>query len=106
MDQHGTASSPSSPRQAEKDNAAQARPTHQPISLAGDILYGADAIAEFIHGSKKFRRTIYNLVETKRIPHFRIGAIICARKSVLLAWITGQEQAAQGAADAPKPVLL
>jgi hypothetical protein len=62
-----------------------------PGVLAGDILYGADEIAEFLYGDKKFRRKVYNLVETSRIPHFRLGASICSRKSVLLRWITDQE---------------
>lgn len=65
--------------------------TAKPGSLAGDILYGADAIAEFMYGSKESRRAVYNLVQNKRIPHFRIGASVCARKSVLLAWIAEQE---------------
>ncbi len=64
----------------------------QPGSLAGDILYGADGIAEFLYGDGKLRRKVYNLVETERLPHFRLGATICARKSVLLAWIVGQER--------------
>ncbi len=62
-------------------------------SLAGDILYGADAIAEFMYGSAEHRRTVYNLIQNKRIPHFRIGAGVCARKSVLMAWIAEQEAA-------------
>jgi hypothetical protein len=60
-------------------------------SLAGDILYGAESIAEFLYGDGKQRRKVYNLVETARLPHFRLGAVICARKSVLLAWIAAQE---------------
>jgi hypothetical protein len=61
-------------------------------SIGGDILHGADGIAAFLYGNEKFRRKIYNLVETKRLPHFRLGNMICARKSVLLAWITAQEE--------------
>lgn len=75
---------------------AQSRSTAEvaspsPSTIAGDILYGADAIAEFMYGSKECRRTVYNLVQNKRIPHFRIGSSICTRKSVLLAWIAEQE---------------
>jgi hypothetical protein len=62
-----------------------------PGVLACDILYGADEIAEFLYGDKKFRRKVYNLVETGRLPHFRLGASICSRKSVVLAWIDEQE---------------
>ena len=62
--------------------------------LAGDILHGADQIAAFLYGDRKDRRKVYNLVETGRLPHFRLGANICARRSSLLQWITTQETAA------------
>jgi hypothetical protein len=62
-----------------------------PPTIGGDILHGADGIAAFLYGNEKSRRKIYNLVETKRLPHFRLGNMICARKSVLLAWIKVQE---------------
>jgi hypothetical protein len=62
-------------------------------SLAGDILHGAEGIAEFLYGDRKLRRKVYNLVETARLPHFRLGAVICARRSVLLDWIQAQERA-------------
>jgi hypothetical protein len=62
-----------------------------PGALASDILHGADEIAEFLYGHRKIRRKIYALVEAKSIPHFRLGANICGRKSVLLAWIARQE---------------
>ncbi|MEA2880617.1 MAG: hypothetical protein QOF14_5813 [Hyphomicrobiales bacterium] len=42
--------------------------------------YGADAIAEFMYGKKECRRTVYNLIQNKSIPHFRIGAT-CTRAS-------------------------
>ena len=77
-------------------NAARDRvtpSTERPAgSLVGDILYGADGIAEFLYGESKQRRKVYNLVETERLPHFRLGSMICARKSVLLAWIEAQEE--------------
>lgn len=60
-------------------------------SLSGDLLHGADEIAAFLYGDAAQRRKVYNLVETGRLPHFRLGAMICARKSVLLAWIAEQE---------------
>ena len=67
-------------------SAAQSHP--QPgTAIAGDILYGADAIALFLFGERKHRRRVYNLVSTNGLPVFRIGVNICARKSVLLAWI-------------------
>ena len=65
-------------------------PTSAP-SIGGDILRGADDIAAFLYGDARHRRKVYNLVETKRVPHFRLGATICARKSALMAWIKAQE---------------
>ena len=60
-------------------------------NLSADILYGADQIAEFLYGTRRYRRRIYNLFSGDRIPHFRLGATLCARKSVLLDWIACQE---------------
>jgi hypothetical protein len=63
-------------------------------SMAGDILRGAEEIADFLFGEDpKHRRKVCNLVHTNSLPTFRIGANICARKSVLLAWIEKQESA-------------
>lgn len=59
--------------------------------LAADILQGADAIAAWT-GFK--RRTIYHSVAAGHLPTFRMGDIICARKSTLTKWIEAQEQAA------------
>jgi hypothetical protein len=59
--------------------------------LAGDLLRGADEIAEFIFGKRGGRRKIYYLAETSHLPVFRLGAVLCARRSVLLRWISGQE---------------
>lgn len=59
--------------------------------LADDILRGADEIAEFIFGARGSRRKIYYLAETSHLPVFRLGAVLCARRSVLLRWIAGQE---------------
>ncbi len=67
-------------------------------SIGGDILRGADDLATFIYGDAniygdaKHRRKAYNLVETNRMPYFRLGAIICARRSILTAWIVEQER--------------
>jgi len=59
--------------------------------LANDLLRGADEIAEFIFGKRGGRRKIYYLAETSHLPVFRLGAVLCARRSVLLRWISGQE---------------
>lgn len=59
--------------------------------LAGDLLRGADEIAEFIFGDRGSRRKIYYLCECTRLPVFRLGSVLCARKSVLMSWISRQE---------------
>ncbi len=62
--------------------------------LADDLLRGADAIANFVFGSPEQRRKVYYYATDAkfRMPVFRIGAIICARKSTLMQWIERQEQ--------------
>ena len=69
------------------------------LVLADDILEGADAIAEFLFGSKDERRRIYYLCEASRLPIFRLGAVLCARKSVLLKYIVSQENRVLSAQD-------
>jgi hypothetical protein len=64
--------------------------------VAGDILRGAEEIAQFLFGNQKYRRRVYNLVGRKQLPIFRMGPSICARKSVLLQWIEAQEGASKG----------
>ncbi len=60
-------------------------------TLADDLLDGADKISVFLFGDEKKRRRVYHLVETARLPHFRLGGIVCARKSRLIQWIEEQE---------------
>ncbi len=59
------------------------------ISLADDILRGADDIAAFLGLAP---RAIYHAASRAKLPVFRIGAVICARKSTLMAWISEQER--------------
>jgi len=66
-------------------------PQKTPGELADDILEGADAIAEFLFGSREHRRKVYYLAECSKLPIFRLGSVLCARKSVLLGFISGQE---------------
>lgn len=67
--------------------------THPEITLGEDLLRGADEIAKFMFGDVRHRRKIYYLTgeATKGLPHFKIGSLICARKSTILSWITEQE---------------
>jgi hypothetical protein len=61
-------------------------------SLGDDLLQGADQIAHFLFGDPARRRRVYHLAENSRLPVFRIGALLCGRKSSLLAWIAEQER--------------
>lgn len=58
----------------------------------GLILYGTKAIGEFLGIG---RRQAQHLVEAGRLPHFRVGKIVSARRSTLLAWIAEQEAKSQ-----------
>jgi hypothetical protein len=60
-------------------------------ALATDLLRGADEIAEFLFGDKQQRRKVYHLANS-RLPTFRLGSLLCARRSTLLEWIAEQEQ--------------
>jgi len=68
------------------------QPTVPQTELADDILRGADEIATFIFGERGSRRKVYYLAECSRLPVFRLGSVLCARRSVLLGWISGQER--------------
>lgn len=63
-------------------------------TLGDDLLRGADEIAKFMFGDVKHRRKVYYLTgeATKGLPHFKIGSLICARKSTILNWIAQQER--------------
>jgi hypothetical protein len=56
-----------------------------------DLLYGVPKIAAFLGLTK---RATYHLVETRRIPTFKIGATICARRATLIAALEALEHEA------------
>jgi len=58
--------------------------------FAKDLLRGADQIAQFLGYDS--RRQGYHLVETSNLPVFKLGSMICARKSVILKWVEDQEK--------------
>lgn len=62
--------------------------------LSADLLEGADSIATFMFGSPNKRKKVYHLVENGRLPVFRLGSTLCARKTVLMDWIAAQESRA------------
>ena len=61
-------------------------------SLPPDLLRGAEEIAEFLYGARSRRRSVYHLAETSQLPVFLLGSQLCARRSVMLAWIAAQEK--------------
>ncbi|HEV2547012.1 MAG TPA: hypothetical protein VGU20_06735 [Stellaceae bacterium] len=68
------------------------------LELKDDLIRGADAIGRFIFGDDPgARRKIYYLSsEAKgddKLPIFKLGAVICARRSTLLRWIAERESA-------------
>lgn len=63
-------------------------------NIAEDLLRGADQIAGFLFGDSKERRRIYHLAQTSRLPVFRLGSVLCARRRTLTAWIEEQERRA------------
>jgi len=63
---------------------------HDP-EFARDLLRGAEEIAQFLYGDRELRRKVYHLVATSNLPVFKLGSMICARKSVLLKWVAEQE---------------
>ena len=63
--------------------------------LAGDLLVGAAAIAQFMFGNENERRRIYSLAERGQLPVFRLGSILCARKSTILSELATREAATQ-----------
>ena len=77
----------------------QQQSDNQPQHLGDDILRGADEIAHFIFGARGNRRMVYYLAECSRLPVFRLGSVLCARWSVLLDWIAGQEGRVAGQAE-------
>jgi len=60
--------------------------------LSSDLLRSASAISTYLYGSPDFRRRVYNLVSTSRLPIFRLGSVICARRSTLDRFIVAQEE--------------
>lgn len=76
------------------DSIESLKQTATEVTLSDDLLRGADEIAKFMFGDVKHRRKVYYLTgEAPRgMPHFKMGSVICARKSTLLNWIEQQER--------------
>ena len=71
------------------------------LPLASDLMRGADAIRVFLFGdtpdgkqAESNRRSVYHLADKHGLPLFKLGGVLCGRKSTILRWIEAQERAA------------
>lgn len=71
------------------------------LPLHEDIVRSADRLAKFVYGpaedekeAEANRRRIYHLATKSGTPFFKLGGVLCGRKSTILRWIEAQEQAA------------
>ena len=62
--------------------------THLPEP--SDLLHGADAIRQFL--GLRSNRQIFYLAEQGRLPHFRLGRILCASRASLADWLKAQTE--------------
>ena len=65
--------------------------------FATDMLRGAEEIADFLFGRRDERRKVYHLAATSRLPTFKLGSMICARRSTLMQWVEDQERRSRSA---------
>jgi hypothetical protein len=65
-------------------------------SIADDLLNGASEISEFFYGdaSEPNRKRVYHLVDTGVFPAFKVGGVLHARRSTIVAYIEALERAA------------
>jgi hypothetical protein len=67
-------------------------PIDKPLDQTAEpALRGAEAIAEFIFGSRSHRRKVYYLAECSKIPIYRLGSTLMLRPSAYQNWIKEQE---------------
>ncbi len=70
----------------------QAEPaTETEIIIDGDLLYGVYQIAKFLGIETRQAR---HQCEVKRLPSFKLGQLICSRRSTLWRWLDEQEAGA------------
>jgi hypothetical protein len=86
---------------AEASHSAKA--SAQDREFADDLLRGADEIAGFLLGDREERRAVYHLWATSKLPMFKLGSTLCARKSVLIKFIEDQERRSRKDEDSTSP---
>jgi hypothetical protein len=52
-----------------------------------DLLHGADQISTFMFGTPDKVRQIYHLFEKHRLPAWKAGNTLYARKKTIIAWV-------------------
>ncbi len=55
----------------------------------GALLYGVPSIAAYLGVTD---RTTRHLIETGRLPHFKLGATVVCRRATIDAWIAEMER--------------
>ncbi len=58
------------------------------LVMDGDLLYGVPAIADFL--GVKVRQARHQCAKG-RVPTFKVGQIVCSRRSTLWRWLDEQE---------------
>ena len=90
-------------KRSQAQRIEQEAPVPQAAALGGDLLIGAEAIAEFVFGDKTKRRQVYWAAETGALPIFKLNpkqknpehrskAMLWARRSTLLQHIEQRDQ--------------
>lgn len=59
--------------------------------LSEDLLEGAAEISYFLYGRRGNRQRVYRAIRDRKLPIFRMGNRICARRSALMSFIRTQE---------------
>ncbi len=76
-------------RPASQPDEEATAPPPEAAPISGELLYGAQAIAEFL-GIQ--RRQVYHLLASGQFPHWKQGKTVCARRSRVMSWMAEQEQ--------------
>lgn len=71
------------------------------LPLGDDLMRGADEIRRFMFGEAADQkqadadtRAVYHLASKRQLGLFKLGGVLCGRKTTILRWIEQQEQAA------------
>ena len=81
--QRDAATSASRPGGAPTSNTSD-RGEDPAADVCRDLMIGAGAIATFLGMS---RRQLYHAAEHGYLPTFKIGALVCARRTTLVRWL-------------------